>query len=323
MHASDENARRRAWSSFWASGALHSCVGSFADNYEGAIGGFWRDQFGQLPSPAAVLDLATGNGALPRLLREMSEGEDPPPSIHAVDLARVAPRWFRPELHRNVSFHPGVGMEALPFADQSFDLVTSQYGLEYARWPDALDEAARVCRPDGRLAFALHHADSVIVRVGRAELSQQRLLLAGDGLLAAAMDVLPWIAKARAADPAASGAAARAARERYNLAMAHVGAHNDAEQDAPLLAEARAFVHGLLGGRMGTALTAQARLLAEFRQALEEASVRTEEMLDCALDEAKVKALAEALGVRRPGGKVDVQTLAQQEGVLGWSVVAH
>ena len=45
-------------------------------------------------------------------------------------------------------------MEALPFANASFDAVCCRYGLMYARDPaHAVAEAARVVRPGGRIAF--------------------------------------------------------------------------------------------------------------------------------------------------------------------------
>ena len=44
-------------------------------------------------------------------------------------------------------------MESLPWADASFDVVTSFNGLQYALDPElALVEAARVMRPSGRIA---------------------------------------------------------------------------------------------------------------------------------------------------------------------------
>ena len=52
-------------------------------------------------------------------------------------------------------------MEALPFADASFDAVTCRYGLMYARDPArALAEAARVVRPGGRIAFMVWGPES-------------------------------------------------------------------------------------------------------------------------------------------------------------------
>src|SRR5688572_29452405 len=128
MTANDQDARRDAWSSYWAAGGLHSCVGSFAGNYAGAIGDFWRDRAAALPDGARILDLATGNGALPLLFRDRRGDAI---EIDAVDLARIAPRWHRPDESPRVRFHSGIAMERLPFADAGFDLVASQFGFEY------------------------------------------------------------------------------------------------------------------------------------------------------------------------------------------------
>lgn len=320
MPSENVESRRLAWSSYWKSGALHSCVGSYADNYEGAIGAFWQQRFSRLAPDARVLDLATGNGALVRMLWERVDGKWPV-HVDAVDLAEVAPAWLEPARHVGIAFHAGVRMERLPFADGRFGLVASQFGLEYARWPLALDEAARVCRRDGELAFVLHHADSIIVRMAHAELGQQRLLLGDQGLLAAAADVLPWVARARAGDPEAAGAAARAARERYNAAMEQLTRIIDAENHTSLLVEAREYIHGIAAGRFGVGAQQQ-RQLSDFRERLVEGQLRTCEVIDCALDGEAAAGLVDALG-QRGFGRPQLMPLAQDEGVLAWSVLAR
>ena len=158
----DDDTRRQAWSAYWAQGALHSCTGSFDARYSGAIGDFWDTFFADLAQEERVLDLATGNGALPQRLWER-EGTTEGLRIDAVDLAALAPPWYRPDVHRGITFRSGVAMEALPYPDGTFDRVTSQFGLEYARRPEALSECVRVSRPGGSLAFVLQ------VLVGGAE----------------------------------------------------------------------------------------------------------------------------------------------------------
>src|SRR5690606_38242574 len=66
----DIERRRGAWSSYWAAGALHSCIGSLVEDQDGGIGRFWRACFAGLGDGDRVLDLGTGNGALPKLLLE-------------------------------------------------------------------------------------------------------------------------------------------------------------------------------------------------------------------------------------------------------------
>ena len=51
------NERRiESWSRYWASGALHSCAGSFDGNYAGSLRAFWNEVFSSLP-PAVLAKL--------------------------------------------------------------------------------------------------------------------------------------------------------------------------------------------------------------------------------------------------------------------------
>lgn len=317
--AADPSARRAAWSAYWATGGLHSCVGSFDGNYSGAIGDFWRAVFTDLPEgPVRVLDLATGNGALPRLLWE-HRGNRPGLQVDAVDLARLAPAWLDPDQHAGLRFHAGVAMEQLPFADASFDLVTSQYGFEYARRDAALAEALRVLKPDGRLALVMHHAASVLVRVGRSELRNQSLLLAPDGLLAATAAVLPWISRARAGQDPSGEPEALAARHAYNAAVQALAAVIAASDAPDLLLETRAWVNRLLAGTGPDPSPALASL-ANYREGLVAAGLRTGELIEHALDEAQLSALVSSIQAARPAGRVQVLPVAQAEGLLGWGL---
>ena len=313
--------RESAWSSYWANGALHSCAGSFPGNYAGAIADFWSPLFDRLQPGGRVLDVATGNGALPMLSWEQRRlGGDI--SIDAVDLAVVAPAWHDPGKHAAIRFHPCVRMEQLPFPDQGFDLVVSQYGLEYGRWPDALHECLRVCRADGTAAFILHHAGSVLVKVGRCELDNQRLLLAQDGLVEAAREVMPWIGRARSGGIGSTEMGeARRGKEAYNLAMRRTGDAIEASEVPDLLVEAREFIHGLVSAGDGN-VDRLSRLEA-YREALAAAMLRTREMVDHALDGRALEAMLATLRQARADARIGHQVIEQAEGVLGWGVVVE
>lgn len=318
MQHSPELARRAAWDAYWAAGGLHSCAGSFTGNYSGAIGAFWAGVFSALQSDQRVLDLATGNGALPQLLHRQFSGR-PCPGMAAVDLAAVSPAWYRPGDFPGLAFHAGVAMEQLPFADASFDLVVSQYGFEYARREPALAECLRVLRPSGSVAMVLHHAGSVLVRVGRIELAHHARLVATDGLVEAARAVLPWFARARSGADLRAVPAALAARERYNAAIRSLAADIAGSPAPDLLAEARDAIHRLLAAvsaEPGPALAA----LDDYAGALGAAALRTAEMIEHALDDAQAAALVAALHRQRPGSRIVCDPLAQGEGVLGWAL---
>src|SRR3546814_136608 len=93
-------------------------------------------------------------------------------------------------------FHSGVSAEALPFDDNSFDLVTSQYGIEYCDDVRTAPEVARVLAPDGRVALLLHHADSRLAQVAREELRLADWLLRPAGFLDLLQAIVPWVAQA-------------------------------------------------------------------------------------------------------------------------------
>lgn len=95
-----------------------------------------------------VLDVACGTGVLAReAARRVGEdgmvaGVDPSPGMLAV-ARRLAP---------TVEWREGAA-ESLPFQDDSFDVVVSQFGLMFFQDPDrAVREMLRVLRPGGRLA---------------------------------------------------------------------------------------------------------------------------------------------------------------------------
>lgn len=317
MESIDVERRREAWSTYWEAGGLHSCIGRLVEDREGAIGRFWRACFAGLRDGDRMLDLATGNGALLKFMRDDVARDV---RVDAVDLADVAPQWLSPDATTGITFHRRVRMEALPFADATFDLVVSQFGLEYAQWPQALDEAARVCGNRGRLAFVLHHADSLVVRIGRHEQAHQRFLLAADGLLAVAADLLPHLARVQAGG--APDVAAEQAREAYNAAMRRVAERIGGSEAPDLLGEARDRVHAILGGRFGADPEHRRDQLAAYAQALADASLRTRELLECGLDEGRVLGLVEALRARLPDREVHCRVLAQDLGIVAWGVTA-
>lgn len=315
----DIHERREAWSRYWAGGAAHSCVGSFDSAYSGVIGDFWKSIFVDATPRCRVLDLATGNGPLARLAyqgRQQVTGLE----VDAVDLADVAPDWFDPETQPGMRFHSGVAVEHLPFPDGTFDCVVSQFGVEYARRPDAFLETLRVAQPRACFAFVMHHVDSVLSRVAREEAANADFLLSAHGLVAAARNVLPWIARAREGVEIAASAVAQSARDDYNRAMRDIGARIDVSSVPDVLMETRHWVHALLAARTSATLPEQQVRLAEHASQLRAAALRSAELVRFALDEAQVRAIAQVFQDARPNAVVHYEALRQHEGILGWGL---
>lgn len=212
--------RSEIWSRYWATGASHSCAGSFGLHYGGAIGAWWRQVFEGLQADERVLDLATGSGAVLQLALKFCTSQDV--QLRGVDAGKVVPAWLtslEPRQGARVRIDLGVRTENLPFADQSYELVTSQFGIEYTDLRRSLAEVRRVLCPGGSLRCVLHHVNSQSVQLARVEVDHIRWLLATGGLL----DVVEQLCEpfAQAATPQGRAAlsqshSANLLRERFN-----------------------------------------------------------------------------------------------------------
>lgn len=97
-----------------------------------------------------MLDVACGSGTL--CLMAARRGAE----VAGIDLTEAsidAARSRAQEQGLNIRFEQG-DAEALPYADASFDLVTSIFGAMFAPRPEVVaDELLRVCRPGGTIAM--------------------------------------------------------------------------------------------------------------------------------------------------------------------------
>jgi len=171
------------WSLYWQGGHIDSCIANAGAEDRAIVSAVWKDLVSALPAAAKVLDLATGNGAVPLDLLTA----DPELEITGVDLAQIAPDTLldaAPLLSR-VQFLGGIDICKLPFEAHSFDAVTSQFGIEYAPLAQALAEVARVLKPRGRLRFLVHHVDSAVVAPAAELVAEIDHLYRDNGLLAA------------------------------------------------------------------------------------------------------------------------------------------
>lgn len=322
-------ARNASWTRYWSSGVLHSCAGSFAGNYDGAIADFWRDAFSGLTGAMRVLDIATGNGPLPRMLLGLDGCHDSGCRVDAIDLAQLAPKWtedLRPDQRDRLGLHSGVMAESLPFEAATFELVISQYGIEYADPVQAFAEVARVLKPGGRLRLVMHHADSVPVNQGRVEVPQSESVLGESGLIETASRLLPWLALANAPgglNTLRGNAQASADRAEFNKMQQQLQSDIDAAgNDAELLSLARDQVQMMLAMVSSQGLDAARAALDRMRDIYQEHLLRVRELCVHALDADRMRdqlrhlgALGFVLASARP--------LHYQSKLMGWALSAE
>lgn len=151
----------RSWDTYWRGSGDAAAFMAGGVNHP-AIQAFWAEFFRlakqALDSPG-MIDLASGNGAVVETALRVF-GDDPI-SITCIDVSEVAVSNIRDRF-------PGVrglvGNVCSISADAgSFDIVTSQFGVEYAGM-EAIKEASRLMAPGGILGLVMHNETGSIHR---------------------------------------------------------------------------------------------------------------------------------------------------------------
>lgn len=173
---SDKPQDEKAWSEFWARNARKGGGGCMPQRWVGieqAQKAAWKEFIASVEGKPRVLDLATGDGRVLYWLMQMR------PGITATG-TDLAPQLPPPPPGADI--RAGVAMENLPFADDSFDIVTSQFGFEYGETSLAAAEIARVIVPGGKVGLMIHRSDGPILEHNAVRRAQILWLLEESGL---------------------------------------------------------------------------------------------------------------------------------------------
>ena len=122
---------------------------------------FWQDIFGSVKAGSRVLEIGCGSGQVSFWGAEAGRG------LKIVASDRIIAPGGSQFQHPDIRFMGEVSAEQLPFAQDSFNLVISNFAIEYASFDMALSEAARVLAPGGSLILVLHSTDSGITQSSR------------------------------------------------------------------------------------------------------------------------------------------------------------
>lgn len=168
------------WRDYWRLGHADVAGDAASGSGAGRTDAAWLPWFADISGGAKVLDLCTGGAAVLRNAAQAAQAAGKSFDLIGVDEALLPedPSLVALGVRRT----GGTSITALPFPDSAFDVVTSQFGIEYADHSPALSEVARVARPSASVRFLLHHADSEITRQATASLAAYDAVI-GDGRL--------------------------------------------------------------------------------------------------------------------------------------------
>ena len=157
------------WSDYWKNDSNGSEVFVTADGKKSQrLSEFWQAQFTPNDEFCFAVDIASGAGSVFSTLNHLSIK-----CKVAVDISFHA---FNPN-DKSSLFVQG-DASRLPFANNSVDLLLSQFGIEYAEsdTQQAFSEAGRVLKPGGNLKAICHIAGSTIETQKRRELDGLTLI---------------------------------------------------------------------------------------------------------------------------------------------------
>lgn len=163
------------WSDYWSQGQLTSLPQDFQANYEGELKAFWLERFANLSPGSKMLDACTGNGAIALLAADFFRQSERDVKIVAVDAARPQPQMVAQRfpdqlaLLRDVEFVGHCKVEELDVSLGPFDLISSQYGIEYCHWQPAAARLSEVLQRGGQLVMVCHSPESEMMAVMQAE----------------------------------------------------------------------------------------------------------------------------------------------------------
>lgn len=158
------------WSEYWKSGVLTSLPSDFKENYDGELAAYWETVISGFDD-ANILDLCTGNGAVALLLSELANKHSKNVNITAIDASAIQPEnvlLHFPEKQQYMNSINFVGNRfvenlAADFSSEAFDLIVSQYGIEYCDTEEAAKNIVACLKPEGKLIFIAHSPDSAML----------------------------------------------------------------------------------------------------------------------------------------------------------------
>ncbi|MBT2151005.1 methyltransferase domain-containing protein [Pseudoalteromonas tetraodonis] len=172
------------WDHYWN---FTSALSSFGDaelefGYPDEILEFWSDLV-LSEKNCNYLDLATGKGALAIWLQNRVDNLGLCGKVYGCDLASINKDKItskNPSINesiKKVSFDFNTPLEKLPYPDNTFDVIVSQFGFEYSDWSNSLPEAIRVLTENGKISLMLHTKESVITKDCRAGIKVLKWLI--------------------------------------------------------------------------------------------------------------------------------------------------
>ncbi|WP_223668762.1 class I SAM-dependent methyltransferase [Kangiella shandongensis] len=293
--------RQQNWSNYWKKHFADSCCqGIESENSD--IEQFWLDCALALNTGSKVLDLCTGKGdAIRKLIdSQIKLGRDIS-SFTGVDLSEVDKGKVKDkftDLTKNVDFFYNTSIEDMPFKSGAFDVVISQFGLEYSLNHQTLKEVFRVLTEGGTARFIVHHAESVLTDVAKDEHQHTTYLLEDSSFFSVVEKLIPVFAKLR--NPAnieklKQDKEAIELRKRFNIESNLIASKIESSAIPDVLQESLTLSDLVFRMAREQGAAKAKEKLQEFIKELEQSNSRIEELIEAALTKKELIELCDTV----------------------------
>jgi hypothetical protein len=211
-------------------------------------------------------------------------------------------------------------MEALPFEAGTFDLVVSQWGLEYSNLEISTPEVLRVLAPGGRIQLLLHHVDALPVTLAAHEVVHLQWLLNESTYLESVEHMLEPMALAASPEGRSRlmhDAQANQAKEAFNAQQDTISSRIEQGACTDVLVDVRQYVGTLFGIAQSQGGAAARAALQGLKLELQDSQLRLRELRDHAKDPGTAEALAIQLA---HGGSYQLEVMRDQDTIMGWTL---
>ncbi|MEN8251128.1 MAG: class I SAM-dependent methyltransferase [Bacteroidota bacterium] len=277
------------WTSYWQTGVTGSFGAQEPKWYKEILEPFWQDIFSSLPQKAEILDVATGNGAIARIAALSSKNNDREFSITASDKARQKPA--ETNYDNGIKYLLNSPTENLEFPGHQFDLITSQFGIEYSDIKKSLPTLFKHLKPGAELIFIAHNSQSIICNESREELNQYRSILDEQPIFKKLDQLITSMGEIRSrSDLAAlkSNRSADKSREAFNRLVAKLTARYS---EGIVIADLLKQINPIFKQMMMAPVSEKLKFSNTIKLNMQQARLRLQDMVSAALDEKGVKQL--------------------------------
>lgn len=203
------------WNNYWqgrsAKASGNALLGVGIENND-VLTTFWQNIFSNVPKSTQLVDFACGAGSV--LKQAKAAGLS---NLTGIDVSKNAIDVLKNKIPTAIG-HVGA-VDNTPFETDSFDMVVSQFGFEYAGGRSeimaAVREMTRIVKPSGQIVLVSHIKGGAIVR-GCQQSLEQIIRVIKSGFFESAKDCFNIIAKSQKATRQADKDAVIQAMTRLN-----------------------------------------------------------------------------------------------------------